>query len=158
MAIQPPKYLVYNDTYEITHAQNFESQNSIPFISNDFVKPKYNPEKKEVYEGATTAEILQINAEKELYAETNKYIKRTEDGRTAYAQISAEFRLAKINGVITEAQHGAIEDVLIPVRNEVLAGQWISAKQKLEEIGTSIGVDLYDRLHGQITDYIVNNY
>lgn len=59
--IQPPKYLVYNDEYEITHAQNFESNNTIPFIAFDYVKPKYNPETKEVYEGASIDKIEEVN-------------------------------------------------------------------------------------------------
>jgi hypothetical protein len=76
----------------------------------------------------------------------------------AYAEISAEFRLAKLSGFLSEEQHWQIEAILIPVRNEVLAGQWISAKQKLEEIGIVIGADLYNRLHTQITNYINENY
>jgi len=86
------------------------------------------------------------------------YKKRTQDGINAYAEISAEFRLAKLAGVISEEQHGAIEETLIPVRNEVLAGQWISALQKLEAIGVAIGSELYDRLHTQISNYIAENY
>jgi len=91
--------------------------------------------------------------------ETDRYIKRTRDGVEAYAKISAEFRLAKLSGQISEQTHGYIEATLIPVRNEVLAGQWISAKTILESIGAlNIGQDLYDRLHGQITNYINYNY
>jgi len=97
--------------------------------------------------------------EEALLAETENYKKRTQDGADAYAKISAEFRLAKLSGVITEETQKYIESVLIPVRNEVLAGQWISAKQVLEAIGSStIGVSLYDRLYLQITDYITLNY
>lgn len=91
--------------------------------------------------------------------ETERYVKRTRDGVEAYAKISAEFRLAKLNGQISEQTHGYIESTLIPVRNEVLAGQWISAKMILESIGAlNIGDELYDRLHGQITNYINDNY
>jgi len=107
---------------------------------------------------STTQEVLEVEAKKVLENETLMYIKRQCDGVSAYAEISAEFRLAKLSGVLTEEQHGAIEAVLIPVRNEVLAGQWISAKQKLEEIGVVIGADLYNRLHTQITNYIAENY
>lgn len=94
-----------------------------------------------------------------LENETELYIKRVNDGITAYARISAEFRLAKLSGQISEEQHHGIEVVLIPVRNEVLAGQWISARIQLEQIGSSIiGQQLYDRLHTQITNYINQNY
>lgn len=107
---------------------------------------------------STTQEVLEIEAKKALENETIMYKKRQCDGVSVYAEISAEFRLAKLSGVLTEEQHGAIEAVLIPVRNEVLAGQWISAKQKLEEIGIVIGSELYNRLHNQITNYIAENY
>ena len=100
----------------------------------------------------------QFLASEILREETERYRKRQCDGVTAYAEISAEFRLAKLSGVLTEEQHGAIESILIPVRNEVLAGQWISAKQKLEEIGIVIGSELYNRLHTQISNYINENY
>jgi len=111
-----------------------------------------------VVEGITPEEI-QLNAILQAKEnETMLYKKRQIDGVNAYAEISAEFRLAKLSGILSEEQHGAIESVLIPVRNEVLAGQWISALNILESIGTSIGSELYDRLHSQITNYISENY
>lgn len=125
-------------------------------ITERFIKIKWNG--TQWIEGATPEEIAEIEVKKVLENETLMYIKRQCDGITAYAEISAEFRLAKLSGILTEEQHGAIESVLIPVRNEVLAGQWISAKIKLEEIGIVIGVDLYNRLHTQITNYISENY
>lgn len=95
----------------------------------------------------------------QLEIETKKYIKRSKDGCDAYAAISAEFRLAKLSGQISEETHSVIERTLIPVRNEVLAGQWISAKNELILIGnTIIGQQLYDRLLNQITNYISENY
>jgi hypothetical protein len=98
-------------------------------------------------------------ASEALELETQRYVKRTQDGINAYAKISAEFRLAKLTGQISEAAHGYIENLLIPVRNEVLAGQWISGLQKLEAIGVlQVGQELYDRLHSQLTDYITENY
>ena len=110
------------------------------------------------YVESTQEEFLEIESKKVLENETFMYKKRQCDGVSAYAEISAEFRLAKLSGILTEEQHGAIESILIPVRNEVLAGQWISARQKLEEIGNSIGSELYSRLHTQITNYINENY
>jgi hypothetical protein len=112
----------------------------------------------QIVEGATPEEIAQIQMQQVLKNETEMYRKRQCDGVLAYAEISAEFRLAKLSGLLSEEQHGQIEAILIPVRNEVLAGQWISAKQKLEEIGIVIGADLYNRLHTQITNYINENY
>lgn len=98
-------------------------------------------------------------AERMVAEETQKYIQRTTDGINAYAKISAEFRLAKLSGTIDDATHTYIENILIPVRNEVLAGQWISAKQKLINIGeTAVGASLYSRLIEQLTNYINENY
>lgn len=108
----------------------------------------------DVVQDLTNEQILSNSLQKE----SDLYYKRMQDGKNMYAEISAEFRLAKLSGLITEEQHGAIEDTLIPVRNEVLAGQWISALQKLEAIGVVIGSELYDRLHNQISNYISNNY
>lgn len=124
--------------------------------NTDLMKPIWNG--TEWIEGLTENELQSIQIEKAIKEETEMYRKRQCDGVLAYAEISAEFRLAKLSGILTEEQHGAIESVLIPVRNEVLAGQWISAKQKLEEIGIVIGADLYNRLHTQITNYIAENY
>jgi len=121
-----------------------------------FVKPIWNG--TEFIETATAEEIANQQMEQLKARETEMYKKRTQDGINAYAEISAEFRLAKLAGIITEAQHGAIEETLIPVRNEVLAGQWMSALQKLEAIGVAIGSELYDRLHTQISNYIAENY
>lgn len=148
-------YIVIDDNRFLQYAtpnlplgQNFtEVEPADHFIKPQFVNGVW-------VEGATAQEIEKIKIEKE----TELYVKRYEDGKIAYAQISAEFRLAKLSGILNEEQHGIIESLLIPVRNEVLAGQWISAKQKLEEIGNVIGVDLYNRLHNQISDYITNNY
>jgi len=112
-----------------------------------------------VVEGASEQEINDSKIKQALDAETDKYIQRIKDGQEAYSKISAEFRLAKLSGQISEQTHGYIEATLIPVRNEVLAGQWISAKIILESIGAvNIGQDLYDRLHGQIANYINDNY
>lgn len=155
-------YHLYNENFEITHAQFFiegEQPSNAVYIENcEFIKPILNSQTLEVYEGATPEEIAEQQAEELLRIETEKYKKRTQDGINAYAEISAEFRLAKLAGIITEQQHGVIESMLIPVRNEVLAGQWISALQKLEEIGVVIGTDLYNRLHTQISNYIAENY
>lgn len=107
----------------------------------------------------TQEEIELINLKNEQINETNLYVKRQQDGVLAYAEISAEFRIAKLKGIITEESHKYIEKLLIPVRNEVLAGQWKSAKVELELIGVEqVGIELYNRLMSQIEDYILINY
>ena len=111
------------------------------------------------YVEATPEEIAEQQIQLAKSNETEAYKKRAQDGINAYAEISAEFRLAKLSGIISEETQRHVERALTPVRNEVLAGQWISAKNELELLGSdSIGVDLYNRLHNQITNYINENY
>jgi hypothetical protein len=151
--------------YENIFAGNYE-ENEIPedkisvsssINQDEFIKPIWNG--LQFVENSTQQEIEEQKIKETLLSETEKYIKRQQDGVQAYAEISAEFRLAKLNGIMTEASQVIIEKILIPVRNEVLAGQWISAKNELELIGDSnIGADLYNRLHFQISNYILLNY
>lgn len=151
-------YHIYNpETFDVIKAVYADEKplNSTLKSVNGELKPKYDIETDTIYESATQLEIT--NSKLEL--ESDKYMQRIKDGQEAYSRISAEFRLAKLNGEISEETHGYIEATLIPVRNEVLAGQWISAKMILEAIGAvNIGQDLYDRLHAQITNYINDNY
>lgn len=91
--------------------------------------------------------------------EAKKYEKRIEDGIQTIAKISAEFRIARIAGMMPEESHQAIEEILEPVRREILAGQWINAKRKLEDIGIqAVGKPPYIRLLTEIDNYIAENY
>jgi hypothetical protein len=93
------------------------------------------------------------------YIETQTYLKRISDGANAISKFSAELRVAKLAGVINEENHKVIDKALKPVRDEVLAGQWISAKDELILLGTDIiGQELYDRIYNEIQLYIDNNY
>lgn len=122
----------------------------LPYIDS-FNEPKFNSENWVENRALTQAEIVNI--------EKQKYIKRTNDGIDAYAGISAEFRLAKLRGQMSEQTQHAIENLLIPIRNEVICGQWISGLQKLQELGIeAIGANLYNRLHLQLSNYIKDNY
>lgn len=149
----------YVQTAREDFAQKYldESCLEVPVLYNgSFTDPIWNG--TAFVESATPEEIAEQTQAEQLRKETEMYKKRTQDGINAYAEISAEFRLAKLSGILTEEQHVEIESILIPVRNEVLAGQWISARQKLEGIGVVIGVQLYNRLHTQISNYINENY
>jgi hypothetical protein len=91
--------------------------------------------------------------------ETQTYLKRISDGTSAISRFSAELRVAKLSGVITEEGHKEIDKALKPIRDEVLAGQWISAKDELILLGSEIiGQTLYDRIYNEIQTYINNNY
>ncbi len=94
-----------------------------------------------------------------LIEEEVKYNQRIKDGIQAIAKISAELRVYQSAGIMTQQQHQYIEEILEPVRREILAGQWINAKRKLEEIGIdAVGEPPYVRLHTEITNYINSNY
>lgn len=104
-----------------------------------------------------TAILTEQNAP--IEAEFQKYLQRQRDGVSSYMRISAEFRLAKLSGLISETEHGAIEELLTPLRNEVIAGQWIKGKQILDDLGSEvIGLDLYNRINNELVTYIAENY
>lgn len=156
-------YTLLDSENFVLNAQYFEvgqhPTNAVEeLVTENFIKAKFDFTNRVFIEGAESNEVQQLLILEAKKKETELYKKRQIDGVNAYAEISAEFRLAKLSGLLSEEQHGAIESILIPVRNEVLAGQWISARNILEEIGTSIGSELYDRLHSQITNYINENY
>jgi hypothetical protein len=103
----------------------------------------------------TQEEEFAFNIEKE----TQTYLKRITDGANAISKFSAELRVAKLAGAINEESHKVIDKTLKPVRDEVLAGQWISAKDELILLGTDIiGQQLYDRIYNELQTYIDNNY
>lgn len=107
----------------------------------------------------TSIEVAELAKAKAENNEFQLYLKRKADGENAYLKISAEFRVLKLSGVITEETHQLIEDHLKPVRNEVMFGQWKDALRLLEDLGTTpVGAELYDRLHFQISNYISENY
>lgn len=152
-------YSIYNENFEITHCEFFEDGEN-PINSTDKlvtieVIPMYDIDNDIIYDGASLEEIQEIKKQNEYQL----YCKRQQDGVSAYLNISAEFRLAKLTGIMTEEAHSAIEEILTPVRNEIMFGQWKKGLSILESIGIlQIGSELYDRLHLQISNYINENY
>lgn len=135
------------------------TDNALLVEPNNFVKPKVNLITLRLEETANLEEIQEQLKQKLKEAEKQKYIQRIKDGQEKYAELSAEFRLAKLSGQIDDQTYSTIEEILVPVRNEVLAGQWMSALSKLETIGSAnIGENLYNRLHNDIQTYINNSY
>jgi hypothetical protein len=142
-------YSILDENNYITHCERHEQcpSNGTPLLNTEFKTPR-------LVDGVLV-ETHVTTANELIEAEFMKYQQREKDGMDAYLKISAEFRVAKLSGQISEEEHKAIEDLLIPVRDEIRAGQWISGKVKLEDLGsTLIGITLYDRLHLQITNYI----
>ena len=142
-------YSILDENGFITHCEKHAQcpANGTPLLNTQFVKPR-------LVDGVLV-ETHVTTAEELIEIEFAKYQQRERDGMDAYLKISAEFRVAKLSGQISEAEHKAIEELLIPVRDEIRAGQWISGLVKLEALGSqNIGVTLYDRLHLQISNYI----
>lgn len=129
-----------------------------PVLYNgNFRKPKWNG--VDYVEGLTLEEVVLLEEKEIQDVEFFKYLKRKQDGEIAYLKLSAEFRLAKLSGIISEQAHSYLEELLTPVRNEVMFGQWKKGLEILENLGSSqIGIQLYDRLHLQISTYINENY
>ena len=144
-----PLYSILDENNYITHCIMSDTcpENGTPLLNTQFVKPR-------LVDGVLV-ETHVTTAEELIEIEFLKYQQRERDGMDAYLKISAEFRVAKLSGQISEAEHKAIEELLIPVRDEIRAGQWISGLVKLEALGSqNIGATLYDRLHLQISNYI----
>jgi hypothetical protein len=107
-----------------------------------------------------TPEVEQQRAISQMLEnEQRQYEKRIEDGRKYYAQVSAEFRLARLSGQLSNEQHAGIENIYRPVRDEILAGQWLTAKELATAIDINIvGADIYNKILDKITEYVAENY
>lgn len=157
------QYSIYNENFEITHSalldEGTQPENSTLKFASGQIKPMYDKETDTIYEGATNNEIITVEVSIAAENEFQSYLKRKADGENAYLKLSAEFRLAKLYGQISEETHSYLEELLTPVRNEVMFGQWKKGLSILESLGVAqIGEDLYNRLHLQISEYILNNY
>ena len=98
-------------------------------------------------------------AEQKKQKEFAQYQLRQSRGLESYLKLCAEFRLAKEAGQLTPELYTQIEETLIPVRDELVNGQFITAKTKLEVIGSDvIGVELYDRFINSLNEDIQELY
>ena len=97
--------------------------------------------------------------ENEKLQEQNRYLQRIEAGKNRFSKLAADFRVDKLNGVITHEFHRLLEDTLKPVRDEFVNGQFISSLEILESIGGSeITIEIYDNIHASITEAIQEHY
>lgn len=118
-----------------------------------FLKPIYNG--SDWIESATTEEVSVDLKDKEY----DSYIVRREDGTNRYLRLCAEYRYLKNSGAITLEFYRILEETLKSVREEIVLGQFISAKEKLEEIGSSvITQDIYNAFHSSIVQAIDELY
>jgi hypothetical protein len=151
-------YTIYDPTtFDVLYAQEFETQpeNSTSIVMMEsFVKPKFNPQTKEYYEGATQLESIAVKTE----AEYQRYLQRKRDGEEYHLRICAELRVAKLAGGISQEQYDAIYAATAPARNEIVAGQWMSGLKEFEKLSGVLSSTLYNRIHTDITNYITLNY
>lgn len=162
--------VIYNQLpHPYKNYNHFPSESEETILIEGFLKIEEptlldGEEKGELYQDGDVMKHKVVNLQQKaiqdaLDAETERYKKRIADGAEYYAKISAEFRLAKLSGAISNEVHNGIEVTLIPVRNEVLAGQWLTSRTNLETIGDAvIGADLYNKLHNALSEYITENY
>jgi hypothetical protein len=151
-------YTIYNPiTFDVLYSQEFETQpaNSTTIVMMEsFVKPKFNPQTNEYYEGATQLEFLAAKNEEEY----QRYLKRKADGEEYHLRICAELRVAKLGGGISQEQYDAIYAATAPARNEIVAGQWMSGQKEFEKLSGVLSPTLYNRIHTDIINYIALNY
>jgi len=154
-------YAIIKEDGSLRSIESFEvgdnPENSTSILPIDIIKPIWDG--KKWIENLSIEDLDAIKIEKLKEKEFQTYLKRKSDGEMSYLKLSAEFRLAKLSGQISEETHSYIEELLTPVRNEVMFGQWKKGLSILESLGVAqIGVDLYGRLHAQISNYIIENY
>jgi len=110
---------------------------------------------KQWNDGRTQNEILSMM----IAEETIKQLKRKNDGVDAIAQLSGEYKVMVQLGYVTEEENKASTELLIPVSNFILLGEWKFALDKLNEIGIeTIGANLFYKLEAILTGYIAENY
>lgn len=103
----------------------------------------------------TPEEIAEQNKQNEFA----QYKLRQSRGLDSYLNLCAEFRLAKESGTLTPEHYAEIEENLIPVRDELVNGQFITAKSKLVAIGFEvIGEQLYNRFIASLDEDINELY
>ena len=122
---------------------------TILYFNHELDAYTYNPE-------TYTPEQL---AEQQQQKEFSQYQIRLSRGVESYLKLCAEFRISKELGQLTPEHYAEIEENLIPVRDELVNGQFITAKSKLEAIGFDvIGEQLYNRFIESLTKDIKELY
>lgn len=92
--------------------------------------------------------------------EKQKYDQRVLDGQNAYLMLMAELRLNSKHNNLPREVNKYIEEKLESVRIQVVSGQWISAREKLDLVVVEgyLTQELYDKIQLKIDTYILENY
>lgn len=115
----------------------------------------------EIYENGQLISSSQVELTQAdiIKLESERYYARKVDGEKSFLFLAADLRLRKISGEIDEVTFNSIEEILLPVRSEIVLGQWKTALKKLQEINPqSIGVELYNKIQNTVQNYILENY
>jgi len=137
---------IYSFENELTTSEFQDFQNGL--LNGTYVRDFVEPE---------SPNALQIAIENEK----NSYIhKRKEDGINAFFYLMSELRLLSIANSYPREVNKFIERKLKNVRDEVCLGQWISAREYLDEVIVEgyLTQELYDRVKNTIDTYIATNY
>ena len=96
----------------------------------------------------------------EVTEEKKRYDQRVLDGQNANLMLMAELRLNSIQNNLPREVNKYIEEKLELVRSQVVSGQWISAREKLDLVVVEgyLTQELYDRIKLKLDTYISENY
>jgi len=115
---------------------------------------------RNTYTGASNIPVL-TEFETMVADEVNFYInKRQNDGVRAFFNLMAELRLFSLQNNLPRVVNKYIERKLKQVRDEVCLGQWISAREYLDEVVVEdyLTSELYNRVKNILDTYIAENY
>ena len=89
-----------------------------------------------------------------------KYDQRVLDGQDAYLMLMAELRITSKQYNLHRDVNKFIEEKLELVKSQVINGQWISAREKLDLVIVEgyLTQELYDRIKLELDTYISENY
>ena len=120
----------------------------------NIVKPFFNPDTKEYYEGATPEEIRASDPRKQ----PEYYKKRIEDGIDYISLKTQQLINYRDAGAVNEAMFEAIDNSVKEVRNALLGGQWKSALRELKLAQAQLPPTMYADLLNHISTYCEENY
>lgn len=159
-------YLAYNENLEITNAQMFETNNTIPFVEHNFIKPKINLKTMELYEGATAQEIAELEQQNKLSQMQDFLTKKKADGEIYYNEIELALTIV-LSGLPIQSLipvNHEIETEIKPIINEIKMGDWFNAYMKLwitEDYirpQSNLLTQTFDNIKVRVKQYFETNY
>lgn len=123
-----------------------EQNEAIPAIAFELIAPLGFVE-------ITNAETLKTLFQK-------KYIERTEEGIKYYNQFRTQLYIDILNETITEIQTFALENHIKTIADNLINGNWLTAKNTNENLSLSgiYNQEMKDKIQTDIETFINNNY